>query len=158
MGMKGLKSGYVAALLALAFFAVSCTSTKAPELKSVEIAELSRTAGEGLLRINLRYANPNGGVMTLSGVDLAAMINQKDLDISGPGETGQEFPGKAETVLETTFTFDPDEIYPGFLSKQFGAIGSRRVRITLSGTLTFARGEKTVEVPVDYSEVYKLPN
>ncbi|MCP4124230.1 MAG: hypothetical protein GY751_20990 [Bacteroidetes bacterium] len=152
--MKKYMSGFV--LIAVALLFANCTGTKAPELQSVEIMELSRTAGEGTLKVNLTYLNPNKAELKIKMANIEGMINQRPL---APFKSKDRvaLPGKEDKVIEVSYSFQPDDIYPGFLSNQFGAIGSKRVRISLNGSIEFIKDDKSIDVPLEYSEVYKIP-
>jgi len=152
--MKKFLQVFVLAVVVLLF--TNCTGLKAPELQSVEIVELTRTGGEGLLQVNLTYNNPNKADLKIKLANIEGMINQKPMG-SFEKRDRTLVPGKEDKVIELKYQFDPDEIYPGFLSSQLGAIGSKRVRISLNGDINFIKGDKAIEVPVEYSEVYKIP-
>jgi hypothetical protein len=88
-------------------------------------------------------------------VEIDGLINQKSVgkySLSNHGEIGK----RSDGTIELNFPFDPDNIYNGFLSKQFGAIGSKRVRISLLGKVIFMKEEMELILPLDYSEIYKL--
>lgn len=130
-------------------------------MTTVEIADLSRSGGEGNLMVHLLYSNPNKSELTIEKAPILCKINQKELGkfvLSQP----LTLPGKSTDTLKVRYAFTPDHIYPGFLSRQFGAISSKRVQITLSGKVVFEKeGKKEaikLDVPVDYSEAYKISN
>jgi LEA14-like dessication related protein len=155
--MRVRSASYIISAAIFVYLLAGCQAIKAPELVSVNITELNRAAGDGSLKVELTYSNPNGKALTIKQVNVNGMINQKsigDFKLSKRGRIN----ARAEEIVELHYRFDPDEIYPGFLSRKFGVIGSKRVRITLEGESVFLKQDKEVSVPVDYSEVYKIPD
>ena len=153
--MKQSTTRFILLVTFSSFLFSSCGSLKEPELKSIEIVELSRTAGEGVLKVELTYSNPNSKALTIKKVNIDGLINQKSVGKYTLPQRGR-IDKRSEETVEAIFNFVPDYIYNGFLSKQFGAIGSKRVRISLKGDVEFLKEETEMVLPIDYSEIYKI--
>lgn len=132
----------------------SCTQVKSPTIEGVEIVELSRNAGDGMLRVNLDVDNPNSSSLRLKSAAIEASLNQKKLGKYSLKER-IEIEGGQVTKVGLSYPFVPDDIFRGFLSNQFGALSSKSVRITLEGKVVFVQEDKEFEVPVIYSEIHK---